>query len=73
MKGTKLFTDFFNSEKSSGLVLIACTIFSLLLANSNFGTNYLELFQAQFAKHSMSEINRLWYFNTIWSRHSNGD
>ena len=53
MKGTKLFTDFFNSEKSSGLVLIACTIFSLLLANSNFGTNYLELFQAQFAKHSL--------------------
>jgi len=52
MKATKLFKDFFNSEKAGGLVLIACTILSLLLVNSNFGTNYHEFFQTQFAGHS---------------------
>ncbi len=52
MKITKLFTDFFDSEKAGGLVLIACTILSLLLANSNFGTNYQDFFQTQFAGHS---------------------
>ena len=36
MKATTLFKDFFNSEKAGGLVLIACTILSLLLANSNY-------------------------------------
>ena len=52
MKATKLFTDFFNSEKAGGLVLISCTIVSLALANSNFGTNYHDFFQIQFAGHS---------------------
>ena len=52
MKVTKLFTDFFESEKAGGLVLIACTLLSLLLANSNFGTNYHDFFQTQFAGHS---------------------
>lgn len=52
MKATKLFKDFFNSEKAGGLVLIACTILSLLLANSNFGTSYHDFFQTQFAGHS---------------------
>lgn len=36
-----LFNEFFNSEKSSGLVLIGCTIFSLFMANSIFGEQYL--------------------------------
>ena len=49
MKATKLFTDFFNSEKAGGLVLIACTLVSLALANSNFGTNYHDFFQTKFA------------------------
>lgn len=40
MKLTKLFKEFFDSEKAGGLILIACTILSLLLANSTFGTNY---------------------------------
>lgn len=52
MKITKLFKDFFDSEKAGGLVLIACTILSLLLANSNFGTNYHNFFQTQMAGHS---------------------
>ena len=52
MKATTLFKDFFNSEKAGGLVLIACTILSLLLANSNYGTSYHDFFQTQFAGHS---------------------
>ena len=52
MKATTLFKDFFNSEKAGGHVLIACTILSLLLANSNYGTSYHDFFQTQFAGHS---------------------
>ncbi len=43
MKLTKLFTEFFNSEKSGGLILVLCSIISLLLSNSIFGQNYLHL------------------------------
>ncbi len=49
MKVTKLFTEFFESEKAGGLILIACTVLSLLLANSNFGTNYHDFFQIKFS------------------------
>ncbi len=40
MINTRLFKEFFESEKSGGLVLIACTLISVLLTNSNLGTNY---------------------------------
>ena len=43
MKLTKLFTEFFNSEKSAGLILVLCSIISLLLANSVFSMDYLHL------------------------------
>jgi NhaA family Na+:H+ antiporter len=49
MKVTKLFKDFFESEKAGGLLLIACTIVSLFLANSSFGTAYHDFFQNKFA------------------------
>jgi len=39
------FENFFDSEKSSGIVLIICTVVSLLLANSVVGTHYLRLWQ----------------------------
>lgn len=35
------FIQFFDSEKSSGILLIICTILSLLIANSGFGESYL--------------------------------
>jgi len=38
---TRLFNDFFQSEKSGGIVLITCTIVSILIANSALGDNYL--------------------------------
>ena len=49
MKETKLFKDFFNSEKSGGLTLLFCTIVSLIISNSGFATNYHSFWQTQFA------------------------
>lgn len=40
MKITKLFNEFFESEKAGGLILIICTIVSLIFANSGFGETY---------------------------------
>jgi len=48
MKVTKLFKDFFDSEKAGGLILICCTFLSLIIANSNFGTNYFDFWQTKF-------------------------
>ncbi len=53
MKATKLFKDFFNSEKSGGLILIFCTIISLIIANSIFGNAYHNFWQTQFLGHSI--------------------
>ena len=39
------FQRFFDSEKSSALVLVACTALSLLLTNLSFGADYLALWQ----------------------------
>ena len=38
---SKTFNLFFESEKSSGILLIICTVISLLLANSLLGSEYL--------------------------------
>jgi Na+/H+ antiporter NhaA len=48
MKLTKLFNDFFESEKG-GVLLIACTIISLLLANSSISEFYLNFWHFDFA------------------------
>jgi NhaA family Na+:H+ antiporter len=52
MRLTKLFNDFFESEKG-GVLLIVCTIISLLLANSSFSESYLHLWHFNFAGLSM--------------------
>jgi len=39
------FKAFFDSEKSSGILLIICTVVSLVLANSILGANYLSVWQ----------------------------
>ena len=39
------FKQFVDSEKASGIVLMACTVLSLLLANSAIGASYLMLWQ----------------------------
>ena len=46
---TKLFKDFFNSEKAGGLILIACTMLSLTIANSIYGESYQHFWQINFA------------------------
>ena len=43
------FDHFFNSEKSSGIVLIICTLMSLLITNSPFGISYLDFWQTNLA------------------------
>jgi Na+:H+ antiporter, NhaA family len=47
MKLTKLFIEFFNSEKAAGLMLVLATIVSLILANSALQTNYLALWKTE--------------------------
>ncbi|MCK6627916.1 MAG: Na+/H+ antiporter NhaA [Anaerolineae bacterium] len=42
---SQTFKNFFDSEKSSGVLLIICTIFSLGITNSVIGENYLSLWQ----------------------------
>ena len=40
-KSLEMFQQFFNSEKAGGLILIACTIVSLLIANSSLGEAFV--------------------------------
>ncbi|MGN6618880.1 MAG: Na+/H+ antiporter NhaA [Ilyomonas sp.] len=49
MKATKLFKEFFESEKAGGLILIACTIISLVIANSAIGADYHHFWETKFA------------------------
>jgi Na+:H+ antiporter, NhaA family len=42
MKVTRLFREFFDNEKSSGIVLIICTVASLCLANFFIGPGYID-------------------------------
>ncbi|HEY5391692.1 MAG TPA: Na+/H+ antiporter NhaA [Hanamia sp.] len=48
MKVTRLFNDFFESEKG-GVLLILCTLLSLLLANSSIRENYLNFWHYDLA------------------------
>lgn len=50
---SKLFVDFFESEKAGGFVLIACTLLSLILANSFFSESYLHLWHYQLGGHAL--------------------
>lgn len=43
MKLTKLFNDFFDSEKAGGIILVFVTVASLVLANSAWQTQYVNL------------------------------
>jgi NhaA family Na+:H+ antiporter len=46
---SETFTRFFDSEKTAGILLIACTIASLLVANSPVGDGYLHLWHVRVA------------------------
>ena len=53
MKLTKLFSDFFESEKAGGFLLIASTLSSLVLANSFLQSEYLTLWHYTIAGQSL--------------------
>jgi NhaA family Na+:H+ antiporter len=53
MKKTKLFHDFFESEKAGGFILIICTIASLLVANSVWSESYMHLWHSQIGNQSI--------------------
>jgi NhaA family Na+:H+ antiporter len=55
MKMTKLFRDFFKSEKAGGLILVFATIISLWLANSAYQTQYVGLWHHQLGSHTFVE------------------
>ena len=49
------FKDFFKNEKSGGLILILCTIVSLLIANSTIGHSYIDLWNIPLGSHTLVE------------------
>jgi NhaA family Na+:H+ antiporter len=53
MKLTKLFKDFFDSEKAGGFILIGCTLFSLVLANSLWNEPYVHFWHHQIGNYSI--------------------
>lgn len=53
MRLTRLFKEFFESEKAGGLILIACTIISLLIANSSLAGDYTHIWHTQLAGYSI--------------------
>ncbi|HEU0109508.1 MAG TPA: Na+/H+ antiporter NhaA [Flavisolibacter sp.] len=56
MDFSKLFKDFFDSEKIGGLILLGCTIISLFIANSSFGETYNQFWHS-YADLSFSSLN----------------
>ena len=53
MKVTKLFNEFFESEKAGGLILIFCTIISLVLANSALSESYSHFWHYDIGGHGL--------------------
>lgn len=56
MKYTTIFKDFFNGEKTGGIILLCVTFCSILLANSVLGNEYMAFWQSKLLGHSMLEI-----------------
>lgn len=51
---TQVFSEFFKSERSGGIVLVCCTIVSLLLANSFLADEYTQIWNFQVAGDSVT-------------------
>lgn len=54
MKLSKLFKEFYESEKAGGIILLIVTIVSLLLANSPIQSNYIGFWQFDVGGHSIT-------------------
>ena len=50
------FNKFFDSEKSSGILLIICTAVSLLITNSSIGSDYLSFWQRNVGSFSLEHL-----------------
>jgi NhaA family Na+:H+ antiporter len=59
-KSTKLFKEFLDSEKAGGIILISCTLISLLWANSEFGDSYHSFWLSKFYGQSL-ELDKRWF------------
>jgi NhaA family Na+:H+ antiporter len=46
-KLTKLFVEFFESEQASGVILILCTVTSIIIANTYLGKNYSDFWHTK--------------------------
>ena len=55
MKLTKLFREFFDSEKAGGLILIIATALSLILANSQWQGSYTEFWATDWGGHTITQ------------------
>lgn len=53
MRLTGLYRDFFNSERAGGLLLVFATVVSLLLANSRWQVEYINLWHLDLGGHSL--------------------
>ena len=51
---SRLFREFFNSEKAGGFILIIVTIISLVLANSTYQLPYLHFWNVEFEGHTLA-------------------
>jgi len=54
MKLTKLFNEFYTSEKAGGLILVLVTVVSIALSNSPFKTGYISFWNFDLAGHSIT-------------------
>lgn len=53
IRTTKLFNDFFHSEKAGGLILVFATALSLMVANSPWQNEYINLWNFDLGGHTM--------------------
>jgi len=50
---SNLFKEFFDSERSGGLILVVCTIISIILANSGLQESYLSFWNYKLGSHTV--------------------
>jgi NhaA family Na+:H+ antiporter len=60
-KLTTLFTEFFDSEQSSGVVLILCTLVAILIANSPWGKGFIDFWHIKLG----FETNRIALYQSL--------
>lgn len=55
MRATRLFKEFFESEKAGGLLLLLVTMISLALANSAIQTEYIGFWETKLGHHTLTD------------------